>query len=855
MFGFFKKKRPAGPSALPEKPDHGELVRQKYRTFQKLLAHNTTVLELMADMEEKLSGDFLFDRRYVDHTVQETVEGARSIVDSLNALSDGRYPLLYERLEHIAAEIRAALLSKAAIPDSPHIIPLDSITKESTLAVGGKIANMGEIRNLLGVPTPDGFAVTTSAYKHFMEHNGLFEKLHALIEQTPLSHMEELDSTSRRIQELIVNGALPADLSAALDDAVGRLCRGREGLKVSVRSSALQEDGDFSFAGQYATFLNVPCDMVSRKYREVVASLFTPRAIFYYRTKGFDESDMAMAVGVLPMIDARAGGVMYSLDPNEPERETVIISAIMGLGKCVVEGVVTPETYLLSRYPELRVSERSIPQQETMLLCKADGGLDEILVPEHLRGTPSLTDAQAEDLARFALALEEHYHYPQDIEWALDNDGKPYILQTRPLRVFVGKRTKPVPTRVEGYRLLLHRGVIACKGIGMGPARIVRSDDDLANFPEGGILVARHTSTKFVTVMNKAGAIVTDVGGVTGHMASLAREFRVPAILDTERATEVISNGAEITVDAFNGNVYEGRVEELAGFVERREDPLQSTQLFRTLERALKLIVPLHLVDPEGENFTPEQCLTLHDITRFCHEEGMREMFTISDASGKRRADGVRLAAGIPSEIYLLDLGGGVAETARGAKSLKSDDITSIPFLAFLKGMTSMRWPEAPPLDAKGFMGMIAHTATIPEADLEKAGESSFVFVAAKYMNFAIRLGYHLSTVEAYAGENINNNYIKFFFKGGGAVRDRRLRRVRLITEILKGMDFNVTVTDDVIEALLMKYKRATIEATLEVMGKLTAYTKQLDMVMYNDAVTDMYISEFIKKYVAKPAR
>jgi pyruvate,water dikinase len=165
-----------------------------------------------------------------------------------------------------------------------------------------------------------------------------------------------------------------------------------------------------------------------------------------------------------------------------------------------------------------------------------------------------------------------------------------------------------------------------------------------------------------------------------------------------------------------------------------------------------------------------------------------------------------------------------------------------------------MRWPEPKPFDTKGFLGMMAHTATIPEQELRKTGEESFSFISKEYMNFSLRLGYHFSTVEAYAGENINDNYIRFFFKGGGAVTDRRLRRVKLITEILKRLDFRIKVHEDVIDANITKYKKHSIEEKLEILGKLTVYTKQLDMVMYNDAITDWYIEEFVKGHIAKRA-
>jgi len=332
-------------------------------------------------------------------------------------------------------------------------------------------------------------------------------------------------------------------------------------------------------------------------------------------------------------------------------------------------------------------------------------------------------------------------------------------------------------------------------------------------------------------------------------MASISREYQVPTILDTGTATTVIKNGQEITVDAVNCNIYEGKVNELIAYALKKKEPFKDTHLFKVLEKILKWIVPLNLVDPEDESFKPEYCKTFHDITRFAHETAMAEMFLIGEGHDAGKSHAITLRAGIPVDAHMIDIDGGIKS---GIKKAAHEDILSIPFAALLKGMKSMRWPEPRAADAKGFLGMIAHTASIPEDDIYKTAEKSFAIVSGHYMNFSIRLGYHFSMVEAYAGENMNDNYIKFFFKGGGAAVDRRLRRVRLITEILKKLDFKVHVAQDVINAVLTKYRQETIEEKLEIMGKLTAYTKQLDMVMYNDAITDWYIEEFVKEHMKK---
>lgn len=826
-----------------------EIFKKKYSAFQDLLNKNNQVLEIMADMKEKLSGEFLFDRQYIETNIKAVTDGVGDIIDNLNKISKDKYTVLYDKFSRIVSAIEKAIVKKKEIPVSSFVIPFDEIDREMLDKVGGKNAHLGEVRNRIHIPTPDGFAITAFAYKRFMEHNGLLGKVNKRLSELQIDDMEQINKVSKEIQDMVAEGEIPEDLHDDIKRAVEGLKLKVEGsVRVSVRSSALQEDGDFSFAGQYSTFLNVRPELILQRYKEVVASLFTPRAIFYYKSKGFQEYEMVMSVGVITMVDAIAGGVMYSKDPNAPQNDNIIISAIRGLGKCAVEGVVTPETYIVSRHLQpFTIIEKKIPMQETMLICKPDGELEEVLLPDDVKGKSCLTDEQIKTLARYAVAIEDHYKCPQDIEWAIDKQHRVYILQTRPLRVIQTSVPKlNIPKRIKGYNILLDKGVIACKGIGYGKAFILRKEEDLKDFPEGAVLVARHTSTKFVTIMNKASAIITDVGGTTGHTASLTREFQVPAILDTETATDVIKHGQEITVDALNCNIYEGRVEELIAF-SKREEPFKSTELFKTLEKVLKWIVPLNLVDPEDENFKPEFCNTLHDITRFCHETAMHEMFKIADIPSGQIGEARKLLAGIPLSVSLIDLGGGIKG---GNKKLLPEHISSTPFNAFFKGLASMRWPEPKPFDTKGFLGMIAHTATIPKQKLRKTGEESFSFISKEYMNFSFRLGYHFSTVEAYAGENINDNYIRFFFKGGGAATDRRLRRVRLITDILKRLDFRVKVVEDVIDANITKYKKHSIEEKLEILGRLTVYTKQLDMVMYNDAITDWYIEEFVKRHI-----
>jgi len=843
FFGLFKSKN----KKTEEKEKLKQLLKEKYLYFQRVLDENNRALSIMADLEEKFSGEYLFDMHYIQTNVRDVSEAVSEIIKNINALSDGKYSQLEEVYNQIREKIEKILISKIEIPETDFTIPLESLDKDSVLIAGGKIAHLSELKNILGIPTPEGFAVTSYAFIKFIEKTQLKEQISQILNSIDIKKIESLNEGSRKIQELIINSEVPEEIANSIKSSYENLCRKlSKKCTVSVRSSAIHEDSDFSFTGQYSSFLNVPEEQILHNYKKVIASLFNTRAIFYYKTKGFAETEMVMAVGVLSMVNARAGGVMYSKNPNNPESENIIINAVKGLGKLVVDGTVTAETYVVNRKGE--IIEKLHGKQNKMIICKEQGDIEEIPLPDNIAQI-SLTDEEVLKLSNLAKKIEEYYESPQDIEWAIDEEGNIFILQARQLRIPEKKSETRLylPTRIKGYNILLEKGINACKGIGYGKAFVLKSEEELKDFPEGHVLVAKHTNPKYVVVMNKASAIITDVGSPTGHMASLSREYNVSTILNTEVATKTIKHGQDITVDAINCIIYEGKVQELIEAYSKIKEPFKETSLFKTLEKVLKLIVPLYLVDPTSEDFKPENCKTLHDITRFCHEMVMHEMFTMWNKYEESEIHAVPILAGIPIGVLVLDIEGGLKE---GIKKATPEDIYSIPLKALLKGMQSMQWPGPPPVDAKGFLEMVAHTVSIPEDELKETGKKSFCIVTKNYMNFSIRLGYHFSMIEAYAGENINDNYIKFFFKGGGAALDRRLRRVRLINEILKRMGFRVTVKEDVIDAILPKYDIPTIENTLEILGKLTAYTKQLDMVLFNDAVAQMYTDDFIKKHI-----
>ncbi len=826
---------------------HLELA-EKYGHFQRLLSANNQVLALMTDMEEKLSGDYLFDFQYIRSTVDRMRSETAALVEALNGMSGNRYQALTRIAAHILGEVEDMLQRRREIPVAPLVIFFEDLDAEMAEKAGGKAANLGEVKNRIGLPVPPGFAISSYAYKCFLDYNQLTERITALLSRWSMADLDTLAQVSEELKGMIHAARVPPDLEEAMHQGYARLAAETGGRPLlALRSSAVGEDLTFTFAGQYATYLNVTPEEMASRYKDIAASLFTPRALFYYKNKGFREEEMAMGVAVMPMILARASGVLFTRHTDPGRQEAALINAVWGLGKYAVTGKITPDQYVVSHEERGRVLEETIAEKKVMLVSLPEGGVEERPVPAELVKAPCLGGSEIAELLQWAKTLENHYGRPQDVEWALDEAGRLWLLQSRPLKVSAKKTVEQKPRVFRDYHVLLDQGTVACRGVGAGPVVMVRSEQDLKNFPAGGVLVARHTSPKYVTVMDRAAAVITDAGSPTGHMALLAREFKVPAILCTENATKVLQPGQVVTVDANFNNIYEGVVQELLYIEQEKDNDLMDTPVFQTLKAVVKKVVPLNLLNPQDESFTAENCRTLHDVVRFAHEHSMREMFKLSE-NDLGDLEVVDLETDLPLKVHLLDLGGGLKRGFR--RKVKPQQILSGPFKAFYQGLTAMRWPQAKPAGVKSLASIFVSTEEDVAQGASRWQDQSYVILSPNYMNFSIRLGYHLSTVEAYLSDQINDNYITFHFKGGGSTPERRERRTRLIADIISHIDIHCRVKGDFIEARVAKYPLEDMARRLTLLGKLTVYTKQLDMVLFSEGIVDWYIKDFLREHV-----
>jgi len=823
--------------------DHAaQLARFKlYHTeFRKLIHANNSFLETLAELDQKRSCATFIDYAYIQRKMVRAVADVHAMVDSLQVVSGGRYPGLREALGRIAAELNALCREAAgAAGQAELVLDIGAIRASHADLVGGKMSNLGELRNALSLPTPDGFAVTTEAYRLLVEEGGLRSWIQS--EHLNLLSPENVAAVSAGLRDGIQTLAIPERLQQAIREAHARLqqrCGGDPML--AVRSSAVGEDSALSFAGQFKSLLNVSGEGLADAYLQVAASLYAPEAVHYRILHHIPGESAEMAVGVIAMQDAAAAGVVFSRDPNAPDSGQVLIQAVHGLGVSLVDGDTSPEIIRVRFDADPPELARTPSAQAMRYVARPGSGIcAEALAPQ-LAAIPCLSDEEARQLARWARQLESHFGSPQDMEWSVTAGRKLILLQSRPLRVLQRASKKEPPQ--EGFPLLLDGGEVACPGVAAGPAVHLEPDGDLEGFPAGGVLVAKRSSPKFVRLMARAQAIVTDAGSTTGHMASLARELRVPALLNTRTATRAIPAGTQVTVDAGTGYVYAGKVAPLlarrmqvengrvAGLRHRLASELQF------LETALALVSPLNLTDPQDPSFAPESCRTLHDLARFIHEKSYQEMFGLGDQLGDFRAASFQLDVFLPIDLFIIDLGGGLKEAPRG-RTVTRSLIGSEPMRAVLDGMLDKRIPRygARPMDMGGlFSVMMRHATTSPE-EQKSFQMPCYALISDCYVNYSARVGYHFSVLDAYCSPTPNKNYINLLFRGGAADLHRRSRRTQCIANILTHYGFAVTLNADVVIARLNKGSREETKIQLEMIGRLLQFFRQMDAAMASD--------------------
>jgi pyruvate,water dikinase len=785
-----------------------------YERFREILALNESTLELIADIEDVLGNPRGFSLGAISQRVRKSAMDVFVMVKNVNQLADNRHVGLYESLKRISDLLEMEIGPVADSASGRYVVSLSEIRATDSALVGSKMANLGEVGKECGLPVPDGFAITTGAFLHFMSHGELWEKCDKLETILEVEEAQAFADACREVQLAILSTPVPDDLAAAITQEFYSHFRDANVL-VAMRSSAIGEDAvSSSHAGLYSTELDIGLSHLVDSYRAVLASAFSPAAVSYRFQRGITISDSLMAVGCVRMLRPRCSGILFSRLPDDVDADAILVGVVPGISAGLAAGEKTAET--------LVVTAGRIP-----------GAQNSILTPPEIA---ALTDA--------ARQLESHFGRPQDIEWAIDEHGIK-ILQSRPMTALEIKSGSQ-DSLVTDQAPLLEGGFVACPGIAAGPVSQIGAEEDMSHFPHGCVLVARHSTPAFAQIMDRCSAIVTDIGSPTGHMSSLAREFGVPAIVGLEGATRILKEGRRITVDAGACRVYDGQLLRQAPPPRTRPN-LTSPSLDR-VRRIARLVTPLTLTNPSSPDFHPGSCRSLHDLTRYVHEKAFEVMFHYGNMVSENRDHSARLQAKLPIRVEIFDVGGGLSPEVSRQSVVKPEQILSVPLKAFLEGLLEprIRWDLPRPVSVRGFLSVIGESMAGLPPDVNEVGRISYAIISDRYMNFSTKAGYHFSTIDTYCGKSVNKNYIHFRFLGGAAKEERRRRRIRFLSQVVTALDFAVQVKGDTMVARLDKYNPKDIQSRLVSLGRLTLCARQMDMLMDNDSSPDIFARAFL---------
>ncbi|GAB6056922.1 PEP/pyruvate-binding domain-containing protein [Desulfonatronum parangueonense] len=828
---------------------------KRYKVFKDLLEKNNSALKVINDVEDMMLNPDTFDYNDVVAHCEQLVAIVRDLSSDLHVLSLNRHAGLKSIADRIGRSVLKELRGRQKLEKSNWTISLTNLSREKSALVGNKAANLADISNRVHLPTPKGFVVTAYSCHHFLKQMGIYEKVSRKLRHLDVRDMKRLEAVCNDIKALILGSPLPDEISEAVLHEAGVLAGDFGGnVRFAVRSSASAEDFILSsFAGQYDSVLNVSVENLLFAYKEVVAGIYNPRAVLYRREKGYRDIDDLMSVLCMIMVDAVSSGCMYTIDPNYHLADDICINANWGLGVSIVDGSARTDYWRICRESKSALVEE-IAKKDSMLVMGREQHLRLITVPSARQSVACLSADQLRTLTYYGLKLEEYFDSPLDIEWALDKAGKIIILQARPLQRVAGD--VPVveleqDVHVPKEHILIHAGMTAAPGAACAPAYVLEDDKSLADIPEGCILVARQTSPTLVPAMSRVKGIVTDVGSVTGHMASVAREFKIPTLVGTETGTATIRSGETITLDATRRTIYKDQV----SAVLRNKAPVNliaDSPVYIHVRGVLKKVVPLNLLDPRSSEFVPEGCTSLHDVIRFAHEMAMHEMFHLGDGLKDNIGRIGRKIRDTPLNAYVLDLGGGIEKKeifVKDSIDIAAKDISSIPFKALLKGVTheGVQWSGPLLENPRSLESAISRAVANDFHKRDVLTEPNYAIISKRYLNFNARLGCHFATIDSFCSEQVNSNFVTFTFKGGAADIGRRTRRAQLMAMILQRMGFRVEHKGDLLKAEMRKYDTSRLTDKLEHIGRLLGSVRLLKMVLTDDGELQWYVNEFFK--------
>lgn len=825
-----------------------------FNNFKRILLLNNEILEEMAKMERALGGEYIFDRAFLESSVSRIANRVHHVAYSLNALTGNRHIPLYDRYQEIRTLLDDILANNVRALADEAVIPLGSIGWEHEPLVGMDLVCLAELFYHPWVAPVDGFAITEEGVRALNPHHtwtlgtenvssrrleearaSLIDHLQHLVDEHPDELVTvvatRIDAEEEPLAQLGVFRVqlkgeqgeatlVRVDASAPTSLAVERLILAdqRPNAVANARSGAvgLLLHGLEQIVGQLA---------------QEIPSLHTPQvncALFVHPQPPFV---LKGRIQTRPLADNPFG-------------------AVDGLVSRIFSPDHGEDAYLLRRTSPFELLQSHIGDRPaghrfagTLLatdIASENGQLG--------RGSGLIEPGLLKRLAETAMLLERLYGAPLEVRWQLWPDGVCRITRLRPLRL--ERELDDLCSNPVEAHILCQGGQTGQSGVGAGPVVHVDERTDANSFPPGAVAVTRIASPGLTPVLQRAAALVTEFGSAAGHLATVCRELRLPSIFGLPAALEHLPPGTEVTVDGGATAVHAGIIEEMLRFDGLATDLTPQDREYRMLRRLLRFIQPLNLINAESRDFQAEHCRTFHDIIHFCHESAVDELAHFQEhRPGLGSLRTCPLTLGLPMDIRVLDIGGGIEADAD--PSPHPGQIRSLPFRAFLDGLADQRaWEtETPSLAMRDILAGMPRSMGLLSAPVDTLG-ANLAIIGSGYLNLSLRMGYHFSVIDAYLGEDISRNYVYFRFVGGLADPERRGRRARLIGRVLAAMECKTTIKGDLVIARLKLMEPDILCAALAALGALTAFTRQQDTNMRSEADVDRLFTCFADQFL-----
>ena len=750
------------------------------------------------------------DLEYIKRLCQSLEQEVAGLAEAIIAFNPIKYALLRNYHRKYAFYVKLALAEETPKPNPPYVLFLNSELSEND--AGGKGANLSTLLATHNLPVPPGLVITVSAFHLVLQSNRLYPMI-----QQQLSRLgPENNQTLREVSQLIQARLIEANLPESLDEEVrnGLNLLGISETPLALRSSAVGEDRQASFAGQFESRLNVSPNDWFTAYKQVLASKYSPHAIYYRMRQGVTDLMTPMAVLVMPTIRANVSGILYT---RAPASSGLAVSyMVSGTGESLAGGSAYQAW---ASYDPLHNRIQDID--------------------------PSfkLSREVLNELFQTGQKLEDIFGTPQDVEWVADDSDRLFIVQSRPLQASPDPGlTAPDASYPEDQ--ILARGEWVSSGQVSGRIHQIRDAASIPGIPDQAILVTKEMPPELSLALNKIQGVIAIHGSPACHFASVAREAGIPAICNTHGA-EILENDQTVSLDSDHGLVLAGH--HFKRQTTRRETHDPGTPVLKKLSEALTFVSPLNLQDPNTQDFSIPSCKSLHDIVRFTHEAGVREMFSLVGRRGLDSYGAKRLVSGLPLVMHVLDVNQGLTLNNKTGKEIQLKNVRSRPMQALFDGLAApaVKWDAA----VLHYDWQAYAKSTADFVNVEKSTQfSSYAIMDEEYLHALLRFGYHFAVVDTIQSPAAEQNYIHFSFKGGGGNETQRFFRIQLIKTILERFLFNVQTTADLLEAAFDRRSEAETRSNLARLGIVLGKTVLLDMRLKNEEHVKSLAETFIKE-------